>query len=337
MNLLTHPQWSDFAKNYFEFNFETSISGEICKADYAIKNENNELIVFGYDINFEPKKEEIFSILQKERRTRDNSTLDIMFKFFQGNPKFVFVVSKERIYFMPSGLGQTNPYYWEATEDFLTLLNTINRIFPELKSKDEINTSLKITNDNLTHADSANKETISKLEEKIKSLKYDNNLLKINFETEIKAKNDTIKSFKEEIEYHKETIEMQIKEKLTNEQILVISESSGSDKQINHIYVYPSIILKTYIEEWVPPKSSSADDNRYNDDGIPASAANKFSWPKFNINFSYFLIKPNGEKSLIYNGKPEKREIRNYTDEESEKLELENDILDLYYYKYNEK
>jgi hypothetical protein len=129
MNLLSNPKWSKTAKKLFSINDQILIKDELCTADYMYKNPEGNVILFGFDFPDDTISEkQIFSALLKEKETKhDDSLIHKMFKFFDyGNSPLVFMVTKQRLFYMPAGIRQIQPFVWESTEDLSTLIKISN-------------------------------------------------------------------------------------------------------------------------------------------------------------------------------------------------------------------
>jgi predicted transcriptional regulator len=58
----------------------------------------------------------------------------------------------------------------------------------------------------------------------------------------------------------------------------------------------------------------------------------KVSWIT-SVNCSYYLIRPNGNIQIIYNGKPERIIIGEITEEELEAKKTSNEVMNFEYYR----
>ena len=131
MNLLNKPSWKQSAADFFTQGEEFVIKNKKCKVDYSYKLDDI-LIGFGYDLHVDDLKEdELFSYLFKD--SSEGSLGKRMMEFYEyGNSPKVFLVSKDKIYYMPDGIRQTRVDVWNETEN-------INELFRLLEhDKDEI-------------------------------------------------------------------------------------------------------------------------------------------------------------------------------------------------------
>jgi hypothetical protein len=125
MKLTNNPKWKEFAENNFSFNTDISKGNEIHKVDYAHKNNEGKLICYGFDFpNDNVTKEEIYYLLVNEKK--NNGELTLISRMYNlanyGYSLFVFLVTKNKIFYMPYGINQVNPDCWEFTDDIRILL-----------------------------------------------------------------------------------------------------------------------------------------------------------------------------------------------------------------------
>lgn len=143
----------------------------------------------------------------------------------------------------------------------------------------------------------------------------ENRQLIVDLENTIKLKNEFISTL--------------LFEMLTKEQIEAILKIGGNIQGITSENYYPSILLKTYFKPDLNNDSSGG-----NDDGVPFKYMGKVSWIT-SVNCSYYLIRPNGNIQIIYNGKPERIIIGQITDEELEARKISNEVMDFEFYRIN--
>jgi len=120
MNLKKNEKWNNEARKLFQFNTELNNGNENCKVEYALLNDEGVLQCYGFDLPDDSLNEkDIFSFLLKDREINGElSLMTKMFKFYDypDNP-LVFLTTINKIYFMPNGIRQTNPFYWESVEN----------------------------------------------------------------------------------------------------------------------------------------------------------------------------------------------------------------------------
>jgi len=143
----------------------------------------------------------------------------------------------------------------------------------------------------------------------------ENTQLIVDLENTIKLKNEFISTL--------------LFEMLTKEQMEAILKIGGNIQGITSENFYPSILLKTYFKPELNNDLSGG-----NDDGVPFKYMEKVSWIT-SINCSYYLIRPNGNIQIIYNGKPERIVFGQITDEELEARKMSKEVMDFEYYRIN--
>lgn len=125
MNLINNQNWVSIAKTNFILGESILVKNEECLVDYSFKTIDGELVGIGYDFSDEGISEnEIFHFLMKDKSENgDSSLMTRMFKFsyIEYSP-IVFLVSKNKIYYMPSGVNQINPFAWEGTDNISTFI-----------------------------------------------------------------------------------------------------------------------------------------------------------------------------------------------------------------------
>jgi hypothetical protein len=126
MNLINNPNWATVAKSYFTLGESILVKNEECLVDYSYKTIDGELVAFGYDFSDVGINEnEIFHFLKKDKSENGESSLMTrMFKFsyFQYSP-IVFLVSKNKVYYMPSGVNQLNQSDWINIDNISTFID----------------------------------------------------------------------------------------------------------------------------------------------------------------------------------------------------------------------
>jgi hypothetical protein len=138
MNLINNPNWSSVAKTNFILGESILVKNEESLVDYSYKTINGELVGFGYDfIDEEIPENEIFQyLLNDQTEKRESSLLTRMFKFsyIEYSP-IVFLVSKNKIYYMPYGVNQINPFAWTATDNISTFIDFLLTFKNRLEEK----------------------------------------------------------------------------------------------------------------------------------------------------------------------------------------------------------
>lgn len=120
MNLKKNNKWHDEAVKMFQFNFELNNGKKNCKVDYALLNDEGLMLCYGFDLHDENLNEkDIFEFLLKDESINGDSSLMIkMFDFYDyGDNPLVFLATTNKIFFMPSGIRQINPFHWESFEN----------------------------------------------------------------------------------------------------------------------------------------------------------------------------------------------------------------------------
>ena len=127
MNLKKNSKWHDDSIKMFQFNIEVNNGKENCKVDYALVNDDGVLLCYGFDLPDDSLNEEnIFDFLMKERDiNEDLSLMTKIFNFYDYSVEYngkrlsnpmVFLATLYKIYYMPNGIRQMNPFYWESVE-----------------------------------------------------------------------------------------------------------------------------------------------------------------------------------------------------------------------------
>ncbi len=130
MNLRKNNKWHDQVGELFQFNVELKCGNEKCNLSYALFNEEGVLLCYGFDLPDDSLKEEdIFEFLLKDKQINGElSLMTQMFKLYDfGENPLVFLCAIDKIYFMPNGIKQTNPYYWQTLESPKQLLEIIRK------------------------------------------------------------------------------------------------------------------------------------------------------------------------------------------------------------------
>ena len=120
MNLKKNKKWNDEAGKLFRFNTELNNGKENCKVDYAFLNDDGVLLCYGFDLPDDSLNEkDIFDFLLKDNGVNGElSLITKMFKFYDyGDNPLVFLTTSNKIYFMPNGIRQINPFHWESIEN----------------------------------------------------------------------------------------------------------------------------------------------------------------------------------------------------------------------------
>ena len=120
MNLIRNNKWHDEAVKLFQFNFELNNGKENCKVDYALLNDEGVMLCYGFDLPDENLNEKnIFEFLLKDKSINgDLSLMTKMFDFYDyGDNPLVFLATTNKIFFMPNGIRQINPFHWESVEN----------------------------------------------------------------------------------------------------------------------------------------------------------------------------------------------------------------------------
>jgi len=129
MNFKNNNKWHDEAGKLFGFNVELNNGKENCKVDYALLNDKGVLVCYGFDLPDDSLNEKnIFNFLLKDKSINGElSLMAKMFKFYDyiGNP-LVFLTTINKIYFMPNGIRQTNPFHWETVESPKLLIEKLD-------------------------------------------------------------------------------------------------------------------------------------------------------------------------------------------------------------------
>ncbi len=128
MFLAKNPNWKIKAEKIFKFNILVNNGKENCYVDYALFDENQNMYCYGFDFPENDIDEmSIFNFLRKEQiENANNNLIDKMFKFYDyGNNPFVFLCSKEKLYYLPLGIRQTNSRVWESTDSLDELLEKV--------------------------------------------------------------------------------------------------------------------------------------------------------------------------------------------------------------------
>lgn len=134
MNLKNNTNWATAIKEQFTTSDSFVINNEKCNVDYSFKTTNNVLIGYGFDLhNEEIDETQIFSFLQKDKLTNgDSSLMTKIFKFDEylmyHNTLIVFLVSKEKIFYLPNGIRQTNQFYWKSTNNINEFIEFLNQL-----------------------------------------------------------------------------------------------------------------------------------------------------------------------------------------------------------------
>lgn len=129
MNLKQNSKWKADAEKMFQFNVEINNGEESCTVDYALINEEGQLLCYGFDLPVVSiTGKDIFDFLLKDKESKGElSLMTRMYKFFNyGNNPLVFLASLDKIYFMPSGIRQISPFHWEYVEQPSLLFEKID-------------------------------------------------------------------------------------------------------------------------------------------------------------------------------------------------------------------
>lgn len=132
MKLIKNPKWENIAKNSFEFSKEVNLKTEAIIVDYAINDKNDQLIIYGFDLPDDSIKVlDIVSYLCAEKQEKpDSSIMHKLFAFYDyGDNPVPFLVTKNKLFYLPNGIRQINFNYWKETD----------RIDELIKIKTEIN------------------------------------------------------------------------------------------------------------------------------------------------------------------------------------------------------
>ena len=301
------------------------------KCDYFILDYNEKKIAFGWQ--FENKfTDETYDFYNKIKLIR-NGQFDTLKEYLPGS-SYYFALNAKYFWFLdplsmlPMGKRQDSP------EIFIRKLKAN---FPHIKTvlekeNDDIQL-LKYENLDLRESKDSLKKEQEFLLKKTKKLEKENETLK---EENISYK-ERIKFLVEKDLKNEKLIGAVIIEKLTPEQLDAIKSTKGTDKQINFDFEFPSVVLKTYIEHFLPEQKfkgylNSDELARSNDDGVPEWAIFSKVKPKFNLHFTYIIINPKGDHEIVYNGTPEKVELESPNKLNFKTLQRKQEILSLDYY-----
>jgi hypothetical protein len=138
MNLINNPNWADYAKSQFIIGESILVINEECKVDYSCKTIHGELVGFGYDlIDGDFDFDHISSFLHKDELVNGElSFKSRMRKFYhiEYSP-IVFLVSKNKIYYLPNGIRQINPYNWFWADDISVFIDSLLPLKNRLEKK----------------------------------------------------------------------------------------------------------------------------------------------------------------------------------------------------------
>jgi hypothetical protein len=138
MNLINNHNWVSIAKTNFILGESILVKNEECLVDYSYKTIDGELVGFGYDFSDEGINEnEIFHFLEKDKSENgESSIMTRMFKFscFEYSP-IVFLVSKNKIYYMSHGVNQINPFAWKGTNNISMFIDFLLPFKTRLEEK----------------------------------------------------------------------------------------------------------------------------------------------------------------------------------------------------------
>jgi hypothetical protein len=139
MKLIKNPKCKNAAAKLFELNKEINLEKETIKVEYVANDKNGQLIIYGFDLPDDNITEEnIVEFLFDEKSLKgDSSIMHKLFAFYDyGDNPVPFLVTKNKLYYLPSGIRQINFLYWKETENIEELVKIRNEVNLQLESEE---------------------------------------------------------------------------------------------------------------------------------------------------------------------------------------------------------
>jgi hypothetical protein len=118
-------------------NKEINFKKETITIDYVAYDKNGKIIIYGFDLPDDNiTKENIVGFLNTEKlNNNDSSIMHRLFSFYENSDNPIpFLVTNNKLYYLPNGIWQMNFDYWEETENIDTFLKIKNEINLKIES-----------------------------------------------------------------------------------------------------------------------------------------------------------------------------------------------------------